>query len=713
MPQQTKQGTRVAGPVACENCAKAKSKCLPGPTDHLCQRKVCISQTPAPRREKKGKRKRLSRADKFERRLEELSARLDGHKCSNDAAAPSTPNEVDELAKGINCDDAVAGEKLPGSITYSDLIHTTVGATHGKTQPPAPFAPLENSGHEGPYRWILPRISAAETSESIQGPQEDALSVQRYRNDMQPLFPFVVVQPDLASPITSQMWPFLWRAVKLVASDRYQLRSTRLADSLLRDIAEAIVLRPRQDIDLIQGLLVLIAWYHWALDRHQINNLLSFARSLCDMFDFLHQTQDQLDDLSQDPDDSRIDLARAYCGWYYLSTVFFTIHQTPSAFSSSSLTIRNVCAMLASSNRKQFIDDLVVCLTRIQQFAQSILVTKTSRRLHGHANVPLIVITSGFRQHADKLRTSLPAQLMTGEHEKFVRAHLLMVEIMIHEIAISDCIVQSEVYHRHDMVDLVASLPDDTTDRAELLSACIESVQGFLTNYTIGSNNSQRASFLEFVATLHCYKLLSQLISLHGVFGWSLDVVRDKHNISTLLERATNVLKEKAGAYEQTFPTESAQNSGNPKGQIMPPSRQGRTKNQSLQNELGLTYQRLCCMLSTLDGGETGDIESVEVIQEDLQGNQDTGEMGRESESSGVATNVIDLRFQTEGYSDRITEETTRANVPSAIIRSESDPPWPMNPAASSTLPTETEENPLPTFGGTFPQITLWPRILP
>ncbi|KAH7139722.1 hypothetical protein B0J13DRAFT_67372 [Dactylonectria estremocensis] len=712
-----KPSPRVMGPIACENCAKAKSKCLPGPTDHLCQRchrlrKSCISQTPAPRRERKGKRKRPSRTDEFERRLEELSARLDDHHGSN-AAAPPASNEGDVLEQNLSNETARVGNKSSDKRRSSDPRHLVAGAAHGKAQPSAPFATFGILEQGGSYRRILPRASAVEMSEPIEGPQEYVQLVERYCKYMQHLFPFVIVPRDLASPDVGQQQPFLWRAVNIVASDRDELRSTSLVEPFLKDVVEAIVLRSRQDIDLIQGLLVLIAWYHWALDKYQISNLLALARSQCDMFELSHQPQVQLLGLSQESYKLYSNQARTYCGWYYLSTIFFTITQNPSAVcSSSSMAVRSVWKLLASDARKQPLDDLVVSLTQIQQLAQSVSVTKTSRRLYGHGDVPLVVITSGFRQQTDRLRQSLPAELMAGEYGKFLRAHLLVVEIMIYETAISDCIFQPEVHWRNEMVDMVASQCDGITDRVELLSACLELANNFLINHTIGSDDNSKTSYLIFAASLYCYQLCLQLTSLDHVSGWNIDVIKSNLHFKLPPQRSESMEGKTTGEPNQTFTAEpAAQNSGDPKGGVMPSSEQHRAKNRTLQNEVELACERLSLMLSTSDQDGKGDVRSVGARESGPQNNQDTGEMRRGNASQGIA---VDVRsWHVEGSSDRTTGKTTRANDPASMIGLESDSPWPMNPAASLVLPVGTEETLLPTFGGTFPQITLWPRILP
>ncbi|POS71250.1 hypothetical protein DHEL01_v210357 [Diaporthe helianthi] len=68
------------GPKACATCAKAKSRCIPGPRDGVCERcdrlnKPCSAQTPAPPRKRKAPKP--TRVAELEKRLEDLSARVE------------------------------------------------------------------------------------------------------------------------------------------------------------------------------------------------------------------------------------------------------------------------------------------------------------------------------------------------------------------------------------------------------------------------------------------------------------------------------------------------------------------------------------------------------------------------------------------------------------------------------------------------------------
>lgn len=77
---------------------------------------------------------------------------------------------------------------------------------------------------------------------------------------MGPLFPFAIVPPHLSSAQMREERPFFWKAVMLEASLFDGRRQTAMGEDILREICEAAFLRPQNNLDLLQGLLMFIAW---------------------------------------------------------------------------------------------------------------------------------------------------------------------------------------------------------------------------------------------------------------------------------------------------------------------------------------------------------------------------------------------------------------------------------------------------------------------
>lgn len=75
------------------------------------------------------------------------------------------------------------------------------------------------------------------------------------------MFPFVIVPPNLSSEQLKWERPFLWKAVMLEACSLDASRQVKLGRELLREMTEALLTHPRKSVDLLQGLLLFLAWY--------------------------------------------------------------------------------------------------------------------------------------------------------------------------------------------------------------------------------------------------------------------------------------------------------------------------------------------------------------------------------------------------------------------------------------------------------------------
>lgn len=95
-------------------------------------------------------------------------------------------------------------------------------------------------------------------------------------------------------------------------------RQIALGNQLLRDITEAAFTKPQKSIDLLQGLQVLISWFHYNLNSFQMTNLLYMARSICMSLGF-----NELQGAVKQSEHSShcLEQMRAFSGTYYLVTV--------------------------------------------------------------------------------------------------------------------------------------------------------------------------------------------------------------------------------------------------------------------------------------------------------------------------------------------------------------------------------------------------------
>jgi hypothetical protein len=136
---------------------------------------------------------------------------------------------------------------------------------------------------------------------------------------MEHLFPFVVIPPGTGCDQLRLQRPFLWKAIMMEACHLDGSRQIRLGNQLLKDISEAAYTKPQKNLDLLQGLQILISWFHYNLNSFQMTNLLYLARSICMSLGLIEKGQGLMDETEQSS--QSLEQMRAFAGTYYLVTV--------------------------------------------------------------------------------------------------------------------------------------------------------------------------------------------------------------------------------------------------------------------------------------------------------------------------------------------------------------------------------------------------------
>ncbi len=144
--------------------------------------------------------------------------------------------------------------------------------TSGSTSPPEPAAGLTSTqqaaataitGSMSSSAYQL--VSSPKQTESAaagvwpQGDEAEAL-LDVYRKNLAHLFPFAVVPPHLSSAEMREQRPMFWKAIMMEACLFDALRQVALGKELLREISEAAFMNPQKNLDLLQGLQMLVAW---------------------------------------------------------------------------------------------------------------------------------------------------------------------------------------------------------------------------------------------------------------------------------------------------------------------------------------------------------------------------------------------------------------------------------------------------------------------
>ncbi|KAJ5808968.1 hypothetical protein N7474_010237 [Penicillium riverlandense] len=105
-----------------------------------------------------------------------------------------------------------------------------------------------------------PQLAPADELIVVPNFEEGARSMEVYLNQMVPLFPFVVIPPGTTPEALYQEKPFLYRTITMVAC-KNGTRQREMAKSGRKYLAEHIVTNVESSLDLLQGLVVHVAWF--------------------------------------------------------------------------------------------------------------------------------------------------------------------------------------------------------------------------------------------------------------------------------------------------------------------------------------------------------------------------------------------------------------------------------------------------------------------
>ncbi|KAK4247739.1 hypothetical protein C7999DRAFT_40971 [Corynascus novoguineensis] len=512
----------LKGPRACATCAKAKSRCIAGPRgQEKCERchrlrKPCSSQTPAPSR--KRKEPKPTRVAELERRLEDLTARIESVQRQG-PAVPSPPDS--DLYRGQSRSPSDLANSvvsfLPQNLVENRDAVPSFGQCHwpdplehifpnrsmfeaqsmpDRRQPttdsgvsPAPGAapPQPSSGDPSARTTAIDCVGSSPyqqscTQQSVcpwpQGDEAEAL-LQVYRERMAHLFPFAVAPPHLSSAELREQRPFFWKVAMVGACRLDGQRQIVLGTELLREVTEAAFLKPQKNIDLLHGLQMLIAWYHYNLSSFQMMNLLFLARSITTSLG----TVDTGEMATKGGCGSgSLEQMRAFAGTYYLITMTFTTNKLPDALMNNVNTsyLASCCRALLSQMEYPT-DELVVHLVRAQQLLHSI--SQGFARLKASSSENRLSQANFIHDMLERIRgiaSGLPPHIGANPT---LRGHFLVAEILVYENSLEElyqCPFTCQSSEPASMGLLSAPTTEELPEPVAMLWECARVVHTFM-----------------------------------------------------------------------------------------------------------------------------------------------------------------------------------------------------------------------------------------
>lgn len=109
----------------------------------------------------------------------------------------------------------------------------------------------------------------------------DQALLAKYRTQLMPQHPFVLIPDDVPAATLKRQRPFLMLAIRVVASFEGLRAIHGRMHRLVSYVADQIFRQAKRSVDLLMGIVVILGWHHYhCIRNNQLNNLLCLSESL-------------------------------------------------------------------------------------------------------------------------------------------------------------------------------------------------------------------------------------------------------------------------------------------------------------------------------------------------------------------------------------------------------------------------------------------------
>ncbi|CAG8032013.1 unnamed protein product [Penicillium salamii] len=344
----------------CENCARGKIRCIRAPDSSVCDRcrrldKECYFR---PARARYNPTKKGTRVEALEAKVDELLARVGNQQ-------HTTPQPE------VSCVAPAETRGQPNTDKSQDVID----------------------------RGVVSYSDAAKMLDS-------------FRQTLMPCFPFVIIAPETTLDQLRAEKPFLLLAIIKVSMYRDIAAQQILEETFQSAVADRMIFSHAPSMDVLQGLLVALAWLHHQIQYMRFSSYLHLAWSVVGdlRLDRVSETQSFYSrmDMSKVSSDhrstkqSKNESRRALIGCYMLSSCRSTMFQKDRMMTRLSYVEKQAFELL--ENAETASDRCLIHLVKLQQIFERIddaVVTTT--------NPGRQIDMKGFQSEINEYKTTLPA----------------------------------------------------------------------------------------------------------------------------------------------------------------------------------------------------------------------------------------------------------------------------------------------------------------
>ncbi|KAE8142897.1 hypothetical protein BDV38DRAFT_277710 [Aspergillus pseudotamarii] len=271
--------------------------------------------------------------------------------------------------------------------------------------------------------------------------------IDLYRTDMTLHFPFVVISSQVTASVLRQQKPFLFLAVLASAAYSNMPLQRLLGKEVKKAIASRMIMHAEVSFELLQGMLVFLAWSHYHSRPHRYTQFLQLAIGL--MVELRldrppqtktwktalrFNTEYALDDEKYVRPSWGLDEQRAVVGCYYLSSTIAILLHKPSCFPNIAPYLEQCCKSLYNEGDISH-DKYILHIFQLQVIAEKVNNLSWNHGMElGSTGSAAELYVSNIKSDLDRLRNQLPL----GFCETPVMAmQLYSTELCLYQLSLS------------------------------------------------------------------------------------------------------------------------------------------------------------------------------------------------------------------------------------------------------------------------------------
>ncbi|EPS35096.1 hypothetical protein H072_11390 [Dactylellina haptotyla CBS 200.50] len=261
--------------------------------------------------------------------------------------------------------------------------------------------------------------------------------LETFRQSFVNYFPFVVVPPTVSVEALRYDNPFLFLCIMAVTSFEDPILQRRLGQEIKKQICDRLVMGHEVSMDLLQGLLVFVAWYQYFCvpGKHQYFLMLQLCVNMCHelRLDLNEKGKRGLEEAQTQEKARNLAEMRALLGTYFLSSMLSMVLRKRTIVHYTSY-MKDCCTSL-SQRRDVPSDQLIAPFVEIQVLQRKISDTFCYHDISTcdiRGENALQITVDSFSREIDGLKKGIGST--NGNDILFQHFHFL--KVWIHEVAL-------------------------------------------------------------------------------------------------------------------------------------------------------------------------------------------------------------------------------------------------------------------------------------